>query len=131
MECCLKILCFSFTKFNIKFHFRIVHWDLSVCCQNVHTMQCKIDIVKISEDGKIIQMSMKHVLLLLLRNATKHNLIKFSVARLHVFSVKFSNCLKDLKCNNVKNSCLLVNKRTLCSNKLKKNICKTFYRLKM
>ena len=40
-------------------------------------------------------------------------------------------CLKDLKCNNVKNYCLLVNKRSFLSTKLKKNICKTFYRLKM
>ena len=73
---------------------------------------------------------MKHFLLLLLRNATKHNSTKFSAARLHVSFDKFWNCLKDLKCNNVKNSCLLVDKRTLCSTKLK-NICKTFYRLNM
>ena len=73
---------------------------------------------------------MKHLLLLLLRNATKHNSIKFSAVRLHVSADKFWNCLKDLKCNNVKNSCLLVNTRTLCSTKLKKNMCKTFYRLK-
>ena len=104
---------------------------LSACCQNVHTMHCKIDIEIISEDGKIIQASMKYFLLLLLRNATKHNTIKFSVARLHVSCDKFWNCLKDLKCNNVKNPCLLVNNRTLCSTELKKKICQTFYRLKM
>ena len=73
---------------------------------------------------------MKHFLLLELRNALKHNSIKFSAARLHVSSDKFWNCLKDRKCNNVQNSCLLVNKRTLCLTNLKKNICKTFYRLK-
>ena len=73
---------------------------------------------------------MKHILLLLLRNATKHNSVKFSAARLHVSSDKFWNGLKDLKCNNVKNSCLLVNKRTLRSTKLKKNICNTFFALK-
>ena len=67
----------------------------------------------ISEDGKIIQMNMEHSLLLLLRNATKHNSIKLSATGLHVSSDKFWNFLKDLKCNNVKNSCLLVNKRTL------------------
>ena len=74
--------------------------------------------------------SMKHFLLLLLRNAKKHNSIKFSAPRLHDSSDKFWNCLKYLKCNNVKCSCLLVNKRTLRSTELKKNICKTFYRLK-
>ena len=84
-----------------------------------------------SEDEKIIQTSMKHFLLLLLRNAAKHNSIKFSEARPHVSSDKFGNCMKDLKCNNVKNYCLLVNKRTLFSTKLKKNIRKSFYRLKM
>ena len=56
--------------------------------------------------------SMKHFLLLLLRNTTKHNSIKLSAARLHVSSDKFWNCLKDLICNNDKNYCLLVNKRT-------------------
>ena len=40
--------------------------------------------------------------LLLLRNATKHNSTKFSAARCHVSSDKCWNCLKDLKCNNVK-----------------------------
>ena len=69
---------------------------------------------------------MKHFLHLLLRNTTKHNSIKFSAARLFVSSDKFLNCLKDLKCNNVKNSY----KWTLHSTKLKKNICKTFYLLK-
>ena len=93
-------------------------------------MQCKINIAIISEDGKIIQTSMKHFLLLLLRNATKHNSIKFSAARIHVSSDKSLNFMKDLKFSNVENSCLLVNKRTLCSTKVKKNICKTFYRLK-
>ena len=73
---------------------------------------------------------MKHFLLLLLRNVTKKNSIKFSAARLHVSFDQFWNCLKDLKCKTVKNSCLLVNKRNLCATKLKKNICKTFYRLK-
>ena len=74
-----------------------VHRDfLSVCCQNVHTTQCKIDIAIISEDGKVIQTSMKHFLLLLLKNATKHNSIKFPAALLHVSSDKFCNCLKDL-----------------------------------
>ena len=72
---------------------------------------------------------LKPFLLLLLRNATKHSSIKFSAARLHVSSDKFWNCLKDLKCNNVKNYCLLVNKRKLLSTKLKKNICNTCYRL--
>ena len=43
----------------------------------------------ISEDGKIIQTSMKHFLLVLLRNATKHNSIKLLAARLHVSSGKF------------------------------------------
>ena len=80
-----------------------IHCDLSVCCQNVHTTQCKIDIVIISEDGKIIHTSMTHFLLLLLRNATKHNSFKFCSARLHVSSDKFWNRLKDLKCNNVIN----------------------------
>ena len=80
----------------------------------------------ISEDGEII-----HFLLVLLRNATKQNSIKLSAARLHVSSDKFWNCLKDRACNKVKNSYLLVNTRTLRSTKLKKNICKTFYRLKM
>ena len=108
-----------------------VHSDLSVCCQKVLTTQCKIDIEIISEDGKIIQTSMKHFLLLLLRNAAKHNSIKFSEARPHVSSDKFGNCMKHLKCNNVKSYCLLVNKRTLFSTKLKKNIRKSFYRLKM
>ena len=74
---------------------------------------------------------MKHFLLLLPINATKHNSIKFSAARLRVSSDKFWNCRKEINCSNVKNSCLLVNKRTLCSTKLKKNICKTFYLLKM
>ena len=27
-----------------------VHWDLSIYCQNVHTMQCKIDTAIISEE---------------------------------------------------------------------------------
>ena len=49
----------------------------------------KTYIAIISEDEKIIQTSMKHFLLLLLRNATKHNSIKFSAARLHVSSDKF------------------------------------------
>ena len=66
---------------------------------------------------------MKHFLLLLLRNATKHNSIELSAEPLHVPSGKFLNCLKDLKWNNVKNSCLLVKKRTLRSTKLKKKIC--------
>ena len=96
--------------------------SLSACCQNFHTTQCKIDIAITSEDRKIIRMSMKHFLLLLLWNATKHNSIKVSAAGLHVSSDKFWNCLKDLKCINVKNSCLLVNKQFLCSTKLKKNI---------
>ena len=48
-----------------------------------------MDIAIISEDGKIIQTSMKSFLLLLLRNATKHNSIKFSAERLHVSSDKF------------------------------------------
>ena len=73
---------------------------------------------------------MKPFLRLLLRNVRKHNLIKFSAARPHVSSDKFGNCMKDLKCNNVKQYCLLVNKRTLCPTKLKENIWKTFYRLK-
>ena len=34
------------------------------------------------------------------------------------------------KCNNVKNVCLLVNKQTFRLTKLKKNFCKTFFRLK-
>ena len=51
--------------------------------------QCKIDIAIISEDGKTIQTGMKHLLLLLLRNALKHNSIKLSAARLHVSSKKF------------------------------------------
>ena len=76
-------------KFNKIWHQISVHWDSSVCCQNVHTTQCKIDIALISEDGKIIQTSIKHFLLLLLRNATKHNSIKFSTTRLHVSSDKF------------------------------------------
>ena len=80
--------------------------------QNIHTTQCKIDIAIISEDGKIIQTNMKHFLLLMLRNATIHNSIKFSVAQLHVSSDKFWNCLKDLKCSMLKNSSLLVNKQT-------------------
>ena len=113
----MNIFCFNFTKFNIKFQLAFV------------ARTCKINIAIISEDGKIIQTRMKHFLLLLLRNATKHNSIKFSAARLHVSSDKFWNCLKDLKCNKVKNSCLLLNKRTLRSTKLKKNICETFYRL--
>ena len=81
----------------------------------------------ILEDGKIIQTSMKHFLLSMLRNATKHNSTQFSAARLHISSDKFWNCLKDLKCNNIKKFGLLVNKWTLRSTKLKKNICKTFY----
>ena len=74
---------------------------------------------------------MKHFLLLLLRNDTKHNSIKFSAARLRVSSDKCWNYLKNLKCNNVKNTYLMMNKRTSHTTKLKKNICKTFYRLKM
>ena len=101
-----------------------------LCCQNVHTKQCKIDIVIISEDKKIIQTSMKHFLLVLHRNAMKHNLIKFSAARLHVSSDKFWNCLKTLNAIMLKNPCLLMKKWTFCSPKLKKNICKTFYLLK-
>ena len=38
---------------------------------------------------------------------------------------------KTLNAIILKKSCLLVNKRSLCSTKIKKNICKTFYRLKM
>ena len=60
-------------------------------------MQCKIDITVISEDGKIIQMSMKHFFILLLRNATKHNSIKFSAALLRNATkhnlIKFSAAL--------------------------------------
>ena len=85
---------------------------------------------KKSEDGKIIQTSMKHFLLLLLRNATKHNSIKFSAAWLHISSEKIWNCLKDLKCNDIKKIACLVNKQTLPSTELK-NICKAFYRFKM
>ena len=39
---------------------------------------------------------------LLLKNATKHNSIKISAARLHISSNKFWNCLKDHICKNVK-----------------------------
>ena len=78
---------------------------ISVCCHKVHTTLWKIDIATISEEGKIIKTSMEHFLLLLLRNALKHNLIKFSAARLHVSSDKFWNCLKDLKCNTVYTVC--------------------------
>ena len=92
--------------------------------ENVHTTQCKLVDAILSEDGKIIQTSMKHFLLLLLRNATKHNSIKFSSASLHVSSDKFWYCLKTLKCNNVKNSCLLVNKRTLRKTKLRRTFVK-------
>ena len=83
------------------------------------------------QDGKIIQTSMKHFLLLLLRNDTKHNSIKFSAARLRVSSDKGWNYLKNLKCNYVKNAYLMMNKRTSHTTKLKKNICKIFYRLEM
>ena len=84
----------------------------------------KIDIAIIYNDGKIIQTCMKHYLLLLLRNAMKRNSIKFAAARLHVSSDKFWNCMKYLKCINVKKSCLLVNKWTVCSTKLKKKFVK-------
>ena len=67
----------------------------------------------------------------MLRNATTHYSIKFSAAWLYVSSDKFWNCLKNLKCNNVKKSGLLVNKQALRSNKLKKKIYKTIYGLKM
>ena len=106
----------------------------------------KKDIAIFSEDGKIIQTSMNHFLLLLLRNATKHNSIKFSAPRLHISSDKFWNCLKDLKCNNVMlnilicwwfgiwnsiewvpDHCFLY---TLRSAKFWKNICKASHRLK-
>ena len=60
----------------------------SLSCQNVHTTQHKIDIANISEAGKIIQTRMKHFLLLWLRNATKHNSIKYSATRLHVSTDK-------------------------------------------
>ena len=114
---------------NLTLNFSSLRYER--CCQNVHTTQCKIDIAIISEDENIIQTSMKHFLLLLLRNAMKHYATKFSTAWLHNSSDKFWNYLKDFKCNNVKNYCLLANKRTLRSSKSKKNICKTFYRLKM
>ena len=48
-----------------------------------------------------------------------------------MFPLTNSEIAWNLKCNNVTNSCLLVNKRTLLSTEVKKNICKTFYRLKM
>ena len=73
---------------------------------------------------------MKHFLLVLLRNATKHNSIKFSAARLHVSSDKFWNCMEDLKCNSVTNSCLLVNKRTIRSVKYRRTFQKHFFALK-
>ena len=95
-----------------------VHWDLSVCCQNVHTTQCKINIAIISKDGKIIQTSIKHFLLLLLRNATKHNLIKFSAARLRVSFDKFWNFLKTLNTTMLKNVvCWWTNGLNLYQNK--------------
>ena len=103
-------------------HQTSVHWDLSVCCQSVQTTQCKIDMAIISEDGKMIQTSMKHFLLLFLRNATKPNSIEFSATLLHVSFDKFWNCLKELRCNNVK--FVFVGEQA----DFMKIICKTFYR---
>ena len=74
---------------------------------------------------------MKHFLLLLLRNAKKHNSIKFSAARLHVSTDNFWNCLKNFQCNNVKTSFFVGEQADFISIKLKKNFCKTLYRLKM
>ena len=95
-----------------------VQWDFSVCPDNAMQNPYRDNFWRRENYSN----KYKTYLLLLLRNATKHNSIKFSAAWLHVSSDKFWNCLKDLKCNNVKNSCLLVNKRTLRSTKLKKNI---------